>query len=628
MEVLMPGGLMGRMCVVDLSEGTVETRETTESMARLYMGGRGLGVRLLYDGTPAGMDPYDPDMLLIFSTGPLTGTAAPQSNRFVVTTKSPLTGGLADSHCGGDFATKLKKAGYDALVVKGASDRPVYIEVTEDGARIKDATHLWGLGTEQAQQALPKEFGKAVIGPAGENRVRFACIVSGHRVAGRGGVGAVMGAKKLKAVIANGRRKVEVAHPERYAELKKSFSRFLLDHPMTGGILPELGTANLVMTTAGRNILPNRNFQRGSDPRAIDISGEYMRDNLLVKRTGCLSCPVRCGRHVKAGGREGKGPEFETIGLVGSNLGIFDLESIVELGRLCDDLGLDSISCGGVLGFATELVEKGFLKAELKWGDAAGYRSAIEDIASRRGLGDELAEGVKRLSERYGGEEFAIHVKGLELPAYDPRGCYGQGLEYATNNRGGCHIRGSTMYLEATGPLSVNPHSVRAKPELVVLQQNTNAAVSSLVMCYFSAYSTLPAAVFKLDPNSALYGLITCAFEFSGPVLRLALRSRSKMKVMWYEKLVSAVTGYDLGMGQLNELGERVFNLERMYNLREGFDRKQDRLPRRLLDEPTFPRQAAGVPLGKMLGRYYEIRGWDEQGRPKPETLLRLQIRA
>ena len=622
----MAGGMNNRLLDVDLSSGTIRRVELDARNAELYLGGRGLGARLLYDNTAVGLDPFAPEMALIFSVGPLTGTAAPQSNRFVVTTKSPLTGGIADSHCGGDFATKLKYSGHDAVIIRGAASKPVYLVITEQGGRLEDASHLWGKGTADAQAALPDGFGKAVIGPAGENRVRYACIVSGRRVAGRGGIGAVMGSKNLKAVIADGRTRVPLARPEQYAELKKQLSKFLLDHPMTGGILPDLGTANLVMTTAARNILPTRNFQAGRDLQSVKLAGERLRDELLVKRDGCLSCPIRCGRHVKVRGREGKGPEFETIGLLGNNLGIFSLEDVVELGQLCDDLGLDTISCGGTLGFATELSERGLFESSLAWGRVDAYRSMINDIARRRGAGDELAEGTRRLAERYGGEEFAIQVKGLELPAYDPRGCFGQGLEYATSNRGGCHIRGSTMFLEATGPVSVNPHGTRAKPELVVLQQNTNAAVSSLVMCYFSAYATLPAAVYRMDPNSRTYKLIMGAMERSAPLLRLALRSRSKMRVMWFEKLLSAATGRDIGMGGLAEIGERVFNLERVYNLREGLDHKLDRLPRRLLDEPTFAGRERGVPLGDMLGAYYRLRGWDEQGRPTTRTLKRLAV--
>ena len=282
----------GQYLDVDLSSGTIEKKELSRRDVELYVGGRGLGVRLLYDNTRAGLDPYDPEMALIFGAGPLTGTNAPQSNRFVVTTKSPLTGLIADSHCGGSFATKLRKAGYEAILVRGRAEKPVYLEVTDEKTEIKDAAHLWGKGTAETQAALPKRFGKAVIGPAGEHRVRYAAIVSQTRLAGRTGVGAVMGAKNLKAVIADGQREIPIADREAFKKLQKEHTEFLQKHPMTGGILPALGTANLVMTTSGRNIIPTRNFQTGHDLECINLSGEKMRDELLLKHDGCMACPL------------------------------------------------------------------------------------------------------------------------------------------------------------------------------------------------------------------------------------------------------------------------------------------------------------------------------------------------
>ena len=616
-----------RCLEVDLSTGRSASRTLSEEERSLYVGGRGLGARLLYDATRPGLDPFDERMALIFSVGPLTGSGAPQSNRFVVTTRSPLSLGLADSHCGGSFATKLRKAGYLAVVIRGRSPRPVYLKITDLAVSLEDASQLWGKETRATQEALPASFGKAVIGPAGENRVLFAAIVSQHRVAGRGGAGAVMGAKNLKAVIADGQQPVAIARPEEFKQLQKSITAYLLSHPITGKLLPGLGTANLVMTTAGRNILPTRNYQAGHDRRSRELSGEKMRDELLVKQDGCLSCPVRCGRNVRFHGRTGKGPEFETIGLLGNNLGIFDLEAVCELGERCDELGLDTISMGNTLGFATELTERGLLESELAWGRVEAYRGAIEATARRDGLGAELADGAMRLSERRGGKDFAIHVKGLELPAYDPRGCVGQGLEYATNNRGGCHIRGSTMFMEATGPVSVDPLSTAAKPELVVFQQNNNAAVSSLSMCYFSAYAMIPPQLFQLNPNGTPYRLAMKALGRSGPVLRLVLKLKNPLRLLWFEKFLSAAVGRDVGMGEFLELGERVFNLERLYNLREGLDSASDRLPRRLLEEPIFPGERGGVPLWRMLPAYYRLRGWDERGVPRAKTLDRLRVR-
>jgi len=396
---------------------------------------------------------------------------------------------------------------------------------------------------------------------------------------------------------------------------------------MTGKVLPELGTANLVMTTAGRDIIPTRNFQAGRDLRTPELSGEKMRDELLAKREGCLHCPIRCGRLVKLQERVTKGPEFETIGLLGNNLGIFDMPEVVQLGELCDDLGLDTISMGNTLGFATELTERGLLQSGLAWGDAPAYRAAIEQTAHRQGLGAELAEGTRRLSEAHGGAEYAIQVKGMELPAYDPRGCVGQGLEYATNNRGGCHIRGSTMFLEATGPVSIDPHSPRSKPELVILQQNLNAAVSSLAMCWFSAYAMIPPPLFRLDPNSRAYRLLMAAMLRSGPALRLVLGLKAPAKLLWFEKFVTTWAGRDFSMGDLTALGERVFNLERLYNLREGLRPGADRLPQRLLQARATGGGPGGVPLGEMLPAYYHVRGWDAEGVPRARTLHRLRVR-
>ena len=623
----MSAGYMGRSLDIDLSKGEVSELRISEEDQRLYLGGKGIGARLLYDHTRAGVDPFDPEMVIVFSTGPVTGTSAPQSNRFVVTTRSPLTGAIVTSTCGGNFATKLKKAGYDHVLVRGRAEAPVYIEITEEGARILDAGDLWGKGAVETQELLPAGFGKAVIGPAGENRVRYAAVVSEERVAGRGGCGAVMGAKNLKAVIANGKLKVEIADPEGYKALQKEATKFLRGHPMTGGILPRLGTAGLVNTTSGRNILPVRNFQAGSDLRAMDISGEEIEARHLKKRVGCTSCPIICGRGIEMDGKLTKGPEYETLGLMGSNLGAFDLGRIFEWNRLCDDLGLDTISAGGAIGFATELTERGLLESDLSFDSHDGISQLLDDIAHRRGLGDELADGVKRLSEKYGGGDFAMHVKGLELPAYDPRGCYGQGLEYATTNRGGCHVQGATMYLEATGPLSVDPLSTRAKPELVTLQQNLVAAVSSSVFCVFSTYALIPALAFSLEPQGFGYKAVTGALLRAGPLLRIMLRNKAPVAVMFYEKFLTTIFGRKVTMGDFAEIGERVFNLERVYNLREGLTAADDTLPRRMLEEPTFSDQKRGVPLGEMLPRYYKVRGWDERGVPKPATLTRLGIR-
>jgi aldehyde:ferredoxin oxidoreductase len=623
----MEGGYMNKAYDIDLSKGVVCELYISPTDRELYLGGKGLGTRLLYDHTRAGLDPYSEEMVIIFSTGPVTGTGAPQSNRFVVTTKSPLTGGIGNSACGGSFATKLKKAGVDLVLVRGKAPKPVYIEITEAGAEIKDASHLWGKGTVETQALLPAGFGKVVIGPAGENRVRYAAIISEERAAARTGCGAVMGSKNLKAIVANGNKKVEVAEKSTYKAFQKLMTKFLLTHPMTGDILPRLGTANLVNTTAGRNILPVNNFQRGTDPRAVEISGEALAARDLKKRVGCTSCPVICGRGIELHEKLRKGPEYETLGLMGSNLGNFDLKHIYDWNHLADDLGMDTISLGGAIGFATELTQRGLLKSDLSFDKHDTIPQLIEDIAYRRGIGDDLAEGVKRMSEKYGGKEFAIHVKGLELPAYDPRGCYGQGLEYATTNRGGCHVQGATMYLEATGPLSIDPHSTKGKPQLVVLQQNLAAAISSSVFCMFSSYAMIPGAAFRMNPQGMAYKIVNTVLLNSGPILDLVLKLKTPIPLTWFEKFISYVVGKRMTLGEFAEIGNRVFNMERIYNLREGLTARDDTLPHRLLRESTFAGIEGGVPLGQMLPTYYKVRGWDRDGVPKPSTLDNLHIR-
>ena len=482
-----------------------------------------------------------------------------------------------------------------------------------------------------------------MIGPAGENKVRFAAVVSQERIAGRCGTGAVMGSKNLKAIIANGKGKVPIEDKEGFKAFQKENTKFLLDHPMTGGILPQLGTANIVRTAAGRGILPVRNFSVGTDLRAPQISGEKLAAEDLEKQVGCLACPIICGRGLEltkeaeepaeAGTKKRrkknitKGPEYETLGLMGSNIGCFDLHKIYEWNHLLDDLGMDSISCGGAIGFAMELTSKGLLESDLSFDDHEGISQLLDDIAHRRGLGDELAEGVKRMSQKYGGKDYAIHVKGLELPAYDPRGCVGQGLEYATTNRGGCHVQGATMYLEAVGPISIYPHSPRSKPALVILQQNVAAAVCCSVFCIFGTYAMIPAVAFKLNPQGRPYRAVTWILHNSGPVLSLVLKGKAPLKLLWYEKFLSFIFGRKVSMGDWVEAGERAFNMERVYNLREGLTSDDDTLPKRLLEESIFDGVEGGVPLGKMLPGYYKLRGWDQRGVPTRKTLKRLSIR-
>ena len=623
-------GYAGRVLEVDLHTQTFQFKPLDEDIARLYLGGKGYGTRLLYDTTAAGVDPLGPANPLIFATGPLNGSVAPQSNRFAVVCKSPLTGGIGNAACGGSFAYGMKRGGIDVLLLTGQSASPVRLEIDgdHDTVRFIDAGDLWGKGTYATQAALEKKKHHAVIGPAGENQVRYAGIVSEERIAGRTGVGAVMGSKRLKAISVGGSRKLEMDDEESFKEYTKWVRGLFRDHPVLGESLRRFGTAGIVNTTNARNIIPTHNFKYGHFRDAMRLSGEYMEEHELVGvKSSCMHCPVTCGRDVVVEGvGRVKGPEYETIGLMGTNLEIADLKRVAEWSYLADDLGMDTISLGSVLAFTMELQERGMLAAGLHFGDVAGVSDMIKDIAHRRGLGNDLAEGVKRLSERYGGQDFAIHVKGLELSAYDPRGSYAQGVEYATTNRGGCHIQGASMYLESVGPLTINPQNLKLKAELPIVQQNLACAINSMVLCMFTTYGIIPKAVHNLSPNSWTHKLLVTAFENSGPLYRTIMGIKAR-PLLWFEKWLTYITGETFSSGHLQEIGARIFNLERMYNLREGLTGRDDTLAPRILHEPTFKGMTSGHPLPQLLPLYYKKRGWDADGVPTRRTLERLQVR-
>lgn len=623
-------GYAGRILEVDLAKRTFAFKPLDEDIARLYIGGKGYGTRLLYDMTPAGIDPLGPQNPLIFATGPLNGSVAPQSNRFAVVCKSPLTGGIGNAACGGSFAYGMKRAGIDILICLHQSERPVRLEIDGDKDEVKflDADELWGKGTYATQEILGKKKYHAVIGPAGENLVRFAGIVSNERIAGRTGVGAVMGSKKLKAITVAGSRKLEMDDADAFKEYTSWVREHFRDHPVLGESLKRFGTGGIVTTTNARNIIPTHNFKYGHFKDAMKISGQYMEDHELKGvKSSCIHCPVTCGRDVELEGiGRVKGPEYETLALMGSNLDIGDLKKVNEWNYHADDLGMDSISLGAVLGFAMELRERGMLSIDIAFGDPSGITELIKDVGHRRGIGNDLAEGVKRMAEQYGGAGFAPHVKGLELSAYDPRGSYAQGVEYATTNRGGCHVQGASMYMESVGPLTINPQNLKLKADIPVIQQNLACAINSMVLCIFTTYGMIPKQIHEMDPNSFAYKAITTAFENSGPLFRILMGIKGK-PMMWFEKWLTYITGTTFSGGHLQEIGARIFNLERMYNLREGLTAADDTLPDRILHEPTFKGMTSGHPLDQLLPRYYRNRGWSPDGVPLPKTLEKLQVR-
>ena len=629
-------GWMGRVLAVDLG-----TREATDypwgaEDRRTWLGGKAMAARILADTLPNGADALGPENVLVIATGPLTGTGAPSSARFDISALSPLTGLVASSNSGGPFGTYLKRAGYDALVLRGRAAAPVWLEVSENGIEFHDANGVWGLGTSAAEVAIAGAVGKRcgvmTIGPAGENLVGYACVISGERAAGRAGMGAVLGSKNVKGIAAWGDRKVEVAHPERYRALLKRWTASLKSHPIAGGSLPRLGTAGFLMPMQELGIVATRNFSAGRYDQAAAISGEALAGGRLVTNAGCLSCPIRCARVVELDGRRVKGPELETLVLLGANIENPDLDRIIEWNAQLDELGLDTMSTGVTLSYAMEAAERGLWDNGLRFGETDRLPAVFDDIAHKRGLGAELAEGSRALSRRYGGEEFAMNVKGLELAAYEPRGAVGQGLGYAVSNRGGCHLNaGYAVALEGLA-LRMDGRSPRSKAALTAFFQDLMEVVSSAGCCLFTTLGVLPGALVE-HPERGIGRLVARVFSYAGGVMRL-LRVLPRwmlaipMPLVPHIRALELVTGKRYGLGGFWSVGERGYTLERELGLRFGNGGALgDTLPRRLLEEPQDSRDPTSVvPLAALKRDYYRQRGWDADGRPKARLLARLGI--
>jgi len=610
-----------RVLDVDLTTGQTGIIEISHKDQREYLGGKGLATKLLFENIRTGIDPLSPENILVMMTGPAAGTPSPAGGRFVVMCKSPLTGIFAASYAGGKFGISMKKSGYDGVMVRGKSDTPIYIRIHNGDVTIEDAAGSWGMDTVDFQEAHKSEGDWVVIGPAGENLVKYSVIASGRRIAGRCGLGAVMGSKNLKGIVAKGNKKVTVADPERFKKALKVAQKKVAAHDNSGRRLKELGTAQNVRVYGKTSIMPVRNFSKSRFDKMDDISGEAIRDRHKIKSHGCPACPIQCGRTGKFNNKEMISPEYETLALMGANLMMGNLDDIAGWNDKLNRLGLDSISTGNTIGFAMELTEKGMLESQLKFGDSSTIEETIEDIAYRRGLGDDLAEGVRFLSAKYGGEEFAFHVKGLEVAGYDPRGCTGQGLGYATANCGATHLSGSTHAVEADpmgegGQSYLSPHGTHAKAHFVKFLQDVMEMTNSAIFCLQTQYPFLEENfAYKYTP---------------APVLRFVMRYLPSIAVATtdlsdYCALLSGLLGYKIGRKELYSIGERIFNLERYMNCREGISRKDDTLPRRMLEE-TDEEGWAPIELDKMLAKYYELRGWDEDGQPKTDLLNRLGV--
>jgi aldehyde:ferredoxin oxidoreductase len=622
---------MGKVLKVDLTTKEISEYPWSDEEREMYLGGKIMAAKILYDNITPDIEPLSPENILVISTGPLTGTGAPSSSRFNISTLSPLTGYITSSNCGGTFGMFLKKAGYDALVLTGRCESPSWIEINEKEVIFHDAENLWGKKTTETQEELGGRSGKIVIGPAGENLVKYASIFSGERAAGRGGVGAVMGSKNLKAVTTIGNKRAEVYNREKLKDVYKKWVKMLKEHPLTGEQLPKLGTAGLVSIMQARKILATRNYKYGQYKDFELVSGEYLAEKYLIKNKGCITCPIQCGRVVEVNGKAVKGPELETLGLLGANIENNNLELILKWNYELDELGMDTISTASTIAFAMELQEKGFWETGLNFGKTENISDIFEDIAHRRGIGDLLAEGTKRLSKKFGGEEFAINSKGMELAAYEPRGAVGQGLGYAVANRGGCHLNaGYTVLLEGLS-LSMDPYTTKSKAALNIIFQNLMEAVSASGNCLFNLYTAIPGELIR-KPNSVATRFVNKYLKNFGGLINIVNKMSGKMmpiNISMFPQIeaLSNVTGMKMTFGKLKEIGERGYNLERLINTRLGITAKDDTLPKRLTHERQEPNNPKSiVPLESMKREYYEIRGWDENGIPTEKKLRKLRL--
>lgn len=607
------GGWTGKLLRVDLTAGKCSVEDIPEDWLKDYIGGRGLAARYLYEEMDPKADPLGPDNKLIFATGPLTGTPTPCGSRYMVVTKGALTGAITTSNSGGFWGPELKFAGYDLVIIEGKAAKPSYVFVYDDRLEIRDASHYWGKGVFETEDGLREETGLpnlriSCIGQAGENLVRFACIMNDkHRAAGRSGVGAVMGSKNLKAIAVRGTGGVQVAQPEEFMKTVWNMRAVMKDSPGRKAF-GELGTAATMDMTQAFGGLPTRNFQQGQFEEFENITGTGIRDTRLVANKACFACTIACGRVCSLGEHSdkymvnmhprnwkiaGEGPEYENAWALGADCGIGDLDAVLKANWLCNDLGLDPISMGSTLASAMELYETGVVTDDqvempLKFGSSEALIRMTEATAYREGFGDELAEGAKRMGEKFNHPEVFMGSKGQEFPAYDPRGFQGMGVAYATCNRGACHLRAWTPGVETTGVME--PHTTEGKSEWVVHEQNRSTSHDNTGLCLFVGAADAPIETF-----------IPCT---------------------------AAATGVPYTLDDFVKIGERTWNLEKLFNLKAGLTKADDSLPKRLLTEGHKEGPSAGVTvnLDAMLPIYYKERGWDEEGVPSQEKLVELGL--
>jgi aldehyde:ferredoxin oxidoreductase len=619
MEVKMSNGYMGKILRVNLSSGHIQENEIPASWARSFLGGAGLATKYLYEEVPPGVEALGPENKLIFMTGPLTGTPSASASRYSVVAKSPQTGLWGQANSGGNFGPALKWSGYDGVIFEGISAEPVYLQIVDGRAELRDARHLWGKTVTETEDTLQEDaerkFTIASIGPGGENLVRYAAIMNNkHRAAGRCGLGAVMGSMRLKAIACAGNRSISLADPEKFRQTTKRQREYMDESVLKIGF-DTYGTNMIADMVNVRGGYPTLNWKTSAFADIDEVNAQAMTEKVLVEGVRCFACPVACGRgtEIREGkwkGHKGEGPEYETTNTLGAMCGVADLNAITMANYLCNEYGLDTISAGSTIAFAMECYQRGILTPEktggvvLDFGDADLVVSLIEKIALRRGIGDLLAEGSKAMSEILGegSQRFAMHVKGLELPAYDPRAAKITGLGYVTANRGGDHMTG---YVQ--GPTFIDVPFLIVEDSFISDPFVANPQEAQVLVDLENALVT-----FDAIGGCKFMGILLTAEEIVD--------------------LINSATGWDLDVAQYRESGERIYNLARAFCVREGLDREWDRLPGRLMEDPLPDGPAEGMvndleTLERMKDAYYEMRGWDKTtGIPTPEKLHQLDL--
>jgi aldehyde:ferredoxin oxidoreductase len=621
------GGFMGEYLRVNLKEKKYTRCKLNEEQINLFIGCSGYSVKLLWDELIPGIDPLSEDNKIIFATGPMTGTLCPSGGSYELCFKSPLTNAWCQSRSGGSFGSKLKYSGYDFIIIEGVSEKPIYLYIHNKKVEFKDAFHLWGKGTQQTTEIILREIGDpkasvAAIGQAGENLVRFAAVINDFgRAAGRGGGGAILGSKKLKAIAVNGNYGIKVANPKKFFRTIIEAEKKLDNYPFNNVNI--YGTASLLEIQNAHGSLPTKNFQLGQFVDAEKIGGDALTENFLIKRRACFGCSMGCGRCSQV--KEGKwktppidGPEYETLAMLGSMNLNSNLPSIIYANYLCNDYGIDTISTGAVISFAIEASEKNILNfseknnKKLKWGDADLIITLIENIANRRGLGDILAEGVYRASKKIGKESegFALHVKGMELPAHEPRGeSKIMALQYAVSPRGACH-----MHPNWAGVWDSTKFDCGMKEFGLPWPPTDKFSEETFKKGLAYKYIALQGEISEI--------LGTCIFHSWGS-------EDTCLTPKLYTKMLNALVGWDINEFELLKAAERSWVLKRCFNIREGFTRKDDNIPTRLKESlPAGPSRGQRINnIDGLIDRYFEVCGWDrETGIPKEEVLKKLDL--